>query len=125
MKRKYEFNIEDINSTKIVDISNNLQYTRFFNRVPKTEQFIITYTALPKVKNRRTELVCSKCGKWSSFKDIHKHRNFVFECQHKDVCPHGDGKLIDESKLISIIKSYLDPEKFHMFKIYINDIIIE
>lgn len=124
MKRTYEFNIEDIKSVKIVDLSNGLQYTRFCNRVSDSN-FVITYAALPKVKNRRTELVCQKCGKWSSFKDIHKRKNFVFECQHKDVCPKGEGKLIDESKLITIIKSYLVPEKFYNFEIYINDILIQ
>lgn len=120
MGKRYEFNIEDINS--VICASKDLTqytttFTRKFDNGKPTEYFIETYSANMQIHptDDTFTIVCERCG---SFRRVSSTN---IPCES---CTSDYVDLVTEDELIKEVTSIVD-EEFENTMVFINGLPIE
>ena len=125
MKKKYEYNIEEIKTVSLSSLASD-HYTMNFVRMldekgNDTKQFITTHSSIPEVSSadeNKMTCICNKCGNWQSIdKEEFFSKDFEFKCVR---CNNEGIDLTDEESLINEIYAYMDEETFFESEIFIN-----
>lgn len=132
MKNRYEFNIEDINSARIISLSEGnftVKYDRIFDEDGNpTNQFFLSYIGendMSKESEGLIGVICPICGSYM-FIDKNKAEDESFDpSTDLNCCTEEDIIIYSESELIDEIYSYMDKDDFVKHMIYINNILIQ
>lgn len=130
MKKRYEFNMEDIQSVSLSTTESD-QYTMNFVRKydengNDTQKFITTYSAIPETSTTdksKMSCVCKRCGNWQSYdKEKVLSKDFKFECVK---CEEGYEDLASEESVMNEIYAYMDEDVFFESEVVINGTLIK
>ena len=119
MRNNYEFDIKDIN--KIVAIDNNsvCNYKTEYVRIDAGD-FIETCHSDPIIELNKVNIVCERCGAWTSYTlDEFNSKDFNPVCSK---CKSDYESIYSEDEIIEIIMSFMDKEVFNGITLLINDI---
>lgn len=127
MANRYEFNIEDIISVKVISKSDG--YTTNYNRklddnYNPSMYFVQTYFAQEdRSSNDGTvKVICPRCEGWNTFKvEEFDSDDFEYECKF---CEDDYEDYIEENEMVESIMSLLNPETYNDIQLFINDIAI-
>ena len=132
MGNKYEFKIEEINSARIIGLSEGnftVKYDRMFDEDGNPmNQFIVSYIAendMSKESEGLIGITCPICG-YCTFidKDKAEDESFdpIFDLNH---CSEEEAVIYSEEEFIDEIYSYMSPDEFTGAMIYINSTLIQ
>lgn len=131
MKNRYEFNIEDINSARIISLSEG-NFTAIYDRMVDEDgnpmnQFLASYIAendMSKESEGLIGITCPICGSCTFIKK-NKLEDELFDPKFDlNHCNEEELIIYSEQEFIEEIYSYMNPDEFSNVIIYINSILI-
>ena len=127
MRNKYEFNIEDINSVIITDLTDAFKISTNCIRKKNDDgtpsrMFVEKYSAEEDYsEDGIIGVICSRCGTWNYYDEasyeFFKENDFKHACP---ACKPEDETSYDENDLIDLIQSFINEESFNDVLIFIN-----